>query len=298
MKRVISSGSATMRCILWVVIAIQWMVNITMVILVLSQCGTFHALWKGGLGETRPASCVSHVVIGDMATWTTSFNAFTDVFLTILPAIVVWNIKAINNRTKAGIIATLGLSLFASAASVCKAYYTYVLYSPKATPEVLGQVYIVMGVEVTIVVIVASIPVLAPLVLRRSGRGSSYQTPVLAEYDISVEDKSRNVSITVTSGKPGLELGKPSSSARHDSNSTSWSTKTKTAQDENDHMKKKQSNLVVTTTEIGVTPPERVVLHNDRSEPRRAGHLSTYQDTELEQGWEDMPALPFLHGDD
>lgn len=293
MKRVISSGSATVTSILWVVVAIQWIVNITMIILVLTQCGTFHALWKGGLGQTRPASCVSHVVIGDMATWTTSFNAFTDVFLTILPAIVVWNIKAMNVRTKAGIIITLGLSLFASAASICKAYFTYVLYSPEATPkvlgEVLGQIYIVMGVEVTIVIIVASIPVLAPLVLRRSGsRGSSYQTPVLAEYDISVED-SRNASVTVN--------GQSSSSGRHGSNSTAWSGKTKTAQDGNDHMKKNRMDSVVTTMEIGVTPPERVVLHNDRS-PRRAGHLDPFQSIELEQGLEAMPSLPFLHGDE
>lgn len=73
-----------------------------------------------------------------MATWTTTFNAFTNVFFTILLAVVVWNIKAMNTQTKVEIIATLVLSLFAAAVSVCKAYYTYILYSPNATPKVLA----------------------------------------------------------------------------------------------------------------------------------------------------------------
>jgi hypothetical protein len=50
----------------------------------------------------------------------------------------------------------------------------------------------VMGVEINVVIISASIPVLAPLFLQKSGksRKNMYKEPELATYDISREGQS------------------------------------------------------------------------------------------------------------
>lgn len=216
MLRVLSTASAVRKRCIYAFIALQFLINIPVSIFVFTQCGSFHSLWEHGLAEPA-ASCVRHDIVRTLALVAVIFNALTDVFLTILPAVVVWSIKVMTPRARLGLVATLGLSFFATIASVIKIYYVYALYTFIPTIQAVEHLIIVMGVEINVVIIAASIPVLAPLFLVKSGqnRKRMYKEPVLPTYNISAEGpdtllqsssktfasstKSKNISVVTAS---------------------------------------------------------------------------------------------------
>ncbi|KAG9670151.1 hypothetical protein KCU99_g6920, partial [Aureobasidium melanogenum] len=222
MLRVLSTTSATRKRCIYAFIALQLLVNVPMSILVFTQCGDFHNLWGHGMAESAP-SCVHHIVIKSAAITASVFNAVTDLFLTILPAMVVWSIKVMTPRARLGLVATLGLSFFATIASAIKVYYVYAMYTFAPSMPEVGHLIIVMCVEINVVIIAASIPVLAPLFLQKSGRSRKgmYKDPVLPTYDISAEGpdssmqssskiigssaKSKNISIATTAVDSSVE---------------------------------------------------------------------------------------------
>ncbi|THX45456.1 hypothetical protein D6D08_10399 [Aureobasidium pullulans] len=193
MLRVLGTTSAFRKRSIHAFIALQLIVNVPITIFVFTQCGSFQNLWRHGL-LTSSTSCVRHDIIKILALIAVVFNAVTDVYLTLLPAIVVWSIKVMTAKARLGLAATLGLSFFASIASVIKIYYVYALYTYSPNPLTIQRLILVMGVEINIVVIAASIPVLAPLFLQKSGqrgRKGIYKDPVLPTYDISGEGASK-----------------------------------------------------------------------------------------------------------
>ncbi|KAH0344180.1 hypothetical protein KCU83_g8454, partial [Aureobasidium melanogenum] len=222
MLRVLSTTSATRKRCIYAFIALQLLVNVPMTILVFTQCGDFHNLWGHGMAETAP-SCVHHIVIKSAAITASVFNAVTDLFLTILPAMVVWSIKVMTPRARLGLVATLGLSFFATIGSAIKVYYVYAMYTFAPSMPEVGHLIMVMGVEINVVIIAASIPVLAPLFLQKSGRSRKgmYKDPVLPTYDFSAEGtdaslqsssktfgssaKSKNMSIATTAVDSSVE---------------------------------------------------------------------------------------------
>lgn len=222
MLRVLSTTSAFRKRCIYAFIALQLLVNVPVSIFVFAQCGSFHSLWGHGLVEPA-ASCVRHDIVRVLALVAVIFNALTDVFLTILPAVVVWSIKVMTPRARLGLVATLGLSFFATIASVIKIYYVYALYTYVPTMHMVGCLITVMGVEINVVIIAASIPVLAPLFLQKSGqnRKRMYKEPVLPTYNISAEGpdtslqstsktfassaKSKNISVVTTTMGTSVE---------------------------------------------------------------------------------------------
>ncbi|THX03348.1 hypothetical protein D6D13_07721 [Aureobasidium pullulans] len=193
MLRVLSTTSAFRKRSIHAFIALQLIVNVPITIFVFTQCGSFQNLWRHGL-LTSSTSCVRHDIIKILALIAVVFNAITDVYLTLLPAIVVWSIKVMTAKARLGLAATLGLSFFAAIASVIKIYYVYALYTYSPNPLTIERLILVMGVEINIVVIAASIPVLAPLFLQKSGqrgRKGIYKDPVLPTYDFGGQGASK-----------------------------------------------------------------------------------------------------------
>lgn len=188
MLRVLSTTSATRKRSIYAFIALQLAVNVPVSIFVFTQCGSFKTLWEHGIAHPSP-SCVRHDTIKILALVAVVINAATDLYLTILPAFVVWSIKVMTARARLGLVATLGLSFFATIASVIKIWCVYALYTYKPALETVGRLIIVMGVEINVVVIAASIPVLAPLFLQKSGqsRKRMYKEPELKTYDTGAE---------------------------------------------------------------------------------------------------------------
>ncbi|KAG9857106.1 hypothetical protein KCU98_g1177, partial [Aureobasidium melanogenum] len=222
MLRVLSTTSATRKRCIYAFVTLQLLINVPMSILVFTQCGDFHNLWGHGMAESAP-SCVHHIVIKSAAITASVFNAVTDLFLTILPAMVVWSIKVMTPRARLGLVATLGLSFFATIASAIKVYYVYAMYTFAPSMPEVGHLIMVMCVEINVVIIAASIPVLAPLFLQKTGRSRKgmYKDPVLPTYDISAEGtdvsmpsssktlgssaKSKNISIATTAVETSVE---------------------------------------------------------------------------------------------
>jgi len=188
MLRVLSTASVTRKRLIYAFIALQLAVNVPVSIFVFTQCGSFKELWQHGIAHPSP-SCVRHNTIKILALVAVIFNAATDLFLTILPAVVVWSIKVMTARARLGLAATLGLSFFATIASVIKIWCVYALYTYKPSLETVGRLVIVMGVEINVVIIAASIPVLAPLFLQKSGTNKKrmYKEPELKTYDTGAE---------------------------------------------------------------------------------------------------------------
>ncbi|KEQ66135.1 uncharacterized protein M437DRAFT_27638, partial [Aureobasidium melanogenum CBS 110374] len=150
-------------------IVLQLVVNLMMTVLVFTQCGSFEALWKHGLKPGVP-SCIRHDVLRVIALSVVTFNALTDLYMTILPTVVVWKIQAMTARKKCGIAVVLGLSFFATIASICKIYYVNALYTTQYVLPIAERLMIVMGAEINTLIIAASLPILGPLFLHRFSR--------------------------------------------------------------------------------------------------------------------------------
>lgn len=211
-------------------------------------------------------------------------------------------------RTKLSVTATLSLSIFASIASVAKIYYVYVMYSPMSTSTAFVRIYMSMAVEANVVIIVASMPILAPLFLHRNGRTSTSQAPILPTFQSSIESTSRS------STGPSPWLSRPSSvlkkpfSVRHDSVVGSTIKETET---EVDHALKAEalSYQVLKTVDIEVELVElgQVTLE-DFIAPEGLQHESGFADysgqipdqgSNVESlGWEELPTPQFLEQDD
>jgi hypothetical protein len=201
MLRVLSTTSATRKNTIYGFIALQLAVNVPVSIFVFTQCGSFKTLWEHGIMDPPP-SCVRHETIKILALVAVVINAATDLYLTILPAVVVWSIKVMKYRARLGLAATLGLSFFATIASVIKVWCVYALYTYMPSLQTVGRLIVVMGVEINVVIIAASIPVLAPLFLQKSGksRKGMYKDPVLPTYDTGAESAaSKDISLQSSS---------------------------------------------------------------------------------------------------
>lgn len=295
MLRVLGVASLTRKMSVWAIIALQVMVNITIVTVTLSQCGSFHNLWKDGFAPD--ATCIRHDTARDIALATVSLNAFADLYLTVLPVLVIGKIQAMNMRTKVGIMATLGLSLFAAVASTCKVWYTHVLYSLDPNAVTQARLYIVMAVEINIVIIVASLPVLAPLVLKPRNNGSSYQTPMLRTYSFNVEDTSKDAMSSIK--KPSLILRKSFLSFKQDSVFGSKLSPTIQIEAVDDECRN-NSFCVRRTVDIAVeslVPSDGTLEKGIVPESLHDGQSSHHEDNNSPTtpvSWEDLPTPPFL----
>jgi hypothetical protein len=94
------------RIILWIAIISQVLVNFSQVVLQYVICGTHvTAIWK------RPPEikCLNFSVVTDYLYFLSAWNAFSDLFLTIFPVVLLRDIK-INRKKKAVIMVLLCLS--------------------------------------------------------------------------------------------------------------------------------------------------------------------------------------------
>jgi hypothetical protein len=94
------------RIILWIAIISQVLVNLSQVILQYAVCGIHvTAIWN----RNPEIKCVSFSVIIDYLYFLSAWNSFSDLFLTIFPAVLLRDIK-ISRKKKIIIMALLCLS--------------------------------------------------------------------------------------------------------------------------------------------------------------------------------------------
>ncbi|KAK1807303.1 hypothetical protein LTR12_018351 [Friedmanniomyces endolithicus] len=158
MLQIVGLTSRWKRLSLHVTWMSQILINTVCVVMIYTQSGVHvSALW----GAER-AKCLDPSVQTIYGYFQSGFNSLSDLYLTILPAIVIWNLQT-QTTLKAGLSALLCLSIFAFAASVVKTYEIHILNERGDITWNFVNFVIWAALEINIVIIVASVPTLSPL---------------------------------------------------------------------------------------------------------------------------------------
>ncbi|KEQ95350.1 hypothetical protein AUEXF2481DRAFT_29434 [Aureobasidium subglaciale EXF-2481] len=147
---------------IWIFIVLQIIVNVLASVLLLSTCGThIEDLWLLNLGNYFEY-CLPVQVQTDYAYFAGSFNTFTDLFLTIQPAMLIVHTKLATSN-KIGVASLFCLSIIAMIAAVVRTVAAHILndvgdYTYELTPYITW-----VSVELNVVLTVTSLPLLRPL---------------------------------------------------------------------------------------------------------------------------------------
>ena len=166
------------RSTLYLVIALQILVNSVSVVLFLSQCGTHvTALWN----TQAPGAehCLQRKVAADFDYFQGALNTLVDLVLTIIPRSIVIRLQ-LRPRIKVGLIFLLGLSLLAFVGSIIRTYKLSVVINSQDFTYALAPFAIWYNIENFVVIAAASIPTIRPLFTQHRNRqqGSSSKGPL------------------------------------------------------------------------------------------------------------------------
>ncbi|KAF7872742.1 uncharacterized protein EAF02_008813 [Botrytis sinoallii] len=150
---------------LWTLFWVQFIPNCIVVVTLYVQCNAIRALWDTSIvSSCWPESYQTYIGYAH-----TSWNGLTDLFLTCLPATMLWSLQ-MNRRTKFGLVFLLSLSLLAFVGVIMKIVYIRVLADRGDYTYNTVPFFVWVQVESNLVVIASSVPLLRPLFVRlRSG---------------------------------------------------------------------------------------------------------------------------------
>lgn len=154
---------------LWALFWQSLLVNGLTLILVYAQCPDVQSLWDP---VGHPSTCWSPLVQEDFGFFQGSMNAATDLFLTILPATILWSVQ-IDLKLKLGLAFLLGLSVFALVGVIIK---TVLLKSLGDRGDITFNTvpfFTWVVVECTLVSIAASVPLIRPLFMKTKNRDNT-----------------------------------------------------------------------------------------------------------------------------
>ncbi|KAB8297769.1 hypothetical protein EYC80_001570 [Monilinia laxa] len=170
------------RTALWALFWAQFILNVIVVITLYVQCQDIRALWDQSVITTCwPGSYQTKIGYAH-----TAWNGFTDLFLTFLPATMLWSLQ-INRRTKIGLVFLLSLSLLAFVGLIMKIVYLGVLADRGDYTYNTVPFFIWVQVESNLVVIASSVPLLRPFFLRLKSRvlHTRSTAPTVPTYELS-----------------------------------------------------------------------------------------------------------------
>ncbi|KAK1057140.1 hypothetical protein LTR12_001149 [Friedmanniomyces endolithicus] len=170
-------------------VAGQLLVNISAIIVFYSQCSSHLSLLWTCLSSTANlaeffATCSNPVLQTDYGYFQGSFNTVTDAFLTLMPAVLIQHTSR-SLKTKIGLAFLLCLSAMyeiqtpplsqtmlishssAMIASIVKTYYSKALSEPLDYTYDLVSLVIWISIELNVVIIVSSLPLMRPIFTRR-----------------------------------------------------------------------------------------------------------------------------------
>ncbi|KAF7886310.1 hypothetical protein EAF00_010413 [Botryotinia globosa] len=150
---------------LWTLFWVQFIPNCIVVVTLYVQCNDIRALWDTSIvSSCWPESYQTYIGYAH-----TGWNGLTDLFLTCLPATMLWSLQ-MNRRTKFGLVFLLSLSLLAFVGVIMKIVYIGVLADRGDYTYNTVPFFIWVQVESNLVTIASSVPLLRPLFVRlRSG---------------------------------------------------------------------------------------------------------------------------------
>ncbi|OBT77257.1 hypothetical protein VF21_04112 [Pseudogymnoascus sp. 05NY08] len=163
-------SSRTQRVMLWILITTQVVTNVVSILIMFLQCpGHGSAIWD----RPNQTKCWGVHVQAYFGFFQGSVNSVTDLYLAAFPTYIFWNLK-MKLKAKLGLMALLGLGIFAMAASIVKTVEVRVLANPDDDPTATT---ITMDrwlyIETYLVITTASIPCIRSLVRRKGGQSQS-----------------------------------------------------------------------------------------------------------------------------
>lgn len=148
------------RIILWVLAALQVIVNGMVIIIMFVQCpGHASAIWD----HSGKSKCWDLRVQEYYGYFQGAFNATTDLYLAVFSTYIFWSLN-LKLRVKLGLVALLGMGIFAMAAAIIKTVQTHVLGTSDTDPTIATVNYDRwLYIETYLVIITASIPCIRSL---------------------------------------------------------------------------------------------------------------------------------------
>ncbi|KAK3673982.1 hypothetical protein LTR78_006184 [Recurvomyces mirabilis] len=162
---------------IWIFFAGQLLVNVAVLLAFYTQCGSHLSIfWTPTQVEQFATHCVNPKIQTDLGYFQGSFNTLTDAFLTALPAVLIEHTR-LSLKSKIGLACLLCLSILAMIASIVKTY------EARALHEILDYTYdlcpyvIWITIELNVVIIVASIPLMRPLFIKSTAQPRRLRIP-------------------------------------------------------------------------------------------------------------------------
>ncbi|EFX00537.1 integral membrane protein [Grosmannia clavigera kw1407] len=143
---------------LWVLFALQCITNGVAIICIYAQCSDARALYN----HSVVADCWPDYVQTYIGYGHTSFNALTDLILTVLPLKMIWNLQ-MKLRIKISVAVLLSMSILAFVGVIMKIVYLRALSHRGDATYNTVPMFAWIVVEGTLVDIAGSVPLLRPL---------------------------------------------------------------------------------------------------------------------------------------
>ncbi|KAJ5729206.1 uncharacterized protein N7483_003714, partial [Penicillium malachiteum] len=158
------------RLVFWTLIGLQLIVNSMFIIILFVQCqGHASAIWE----HSDKAKCWSTLVQAYYGYFQGAFNSATDLYLAVFSTVIFWTLN-LKLRVKLGLVALLGLGIFAMIAAIIKTVQTRVLASYDMDPTKATVSYDRwLFIETYLVIITASIPCIRSLLRSMKGQPST-----------------------------------------------------------------------------------------------------------------------------
>lgn len=147
--------------VLWVIGGFNLVVNVLQVIFSATQCVPAEKLWY----QYLPGSCPRQNLAQQFSVFQGSMSAFTDVVLALWPISIVYKLQT-TMRVKVMFCGLMGLGLIPAVASILRTSKVEVINSSPDVTRTYGPFMLWIAIELWVIVILTSVPVLRPLFLK------------------------------------------------------------------------------------------------------------------------------------
>ncbi|OJJ61742.1 hypothetical protein ASPSYDRAFT_128681 [Aspergillus sydowii CBS 593.65] len=193
---------------LWVLIALQLVINIIPCILQFTQCHPASALWDP---LSLIEKCQGAVVVQKFGYFQGAFNGMTDLVLTVSGLVVILSLKT-HRSNKIALCSILSLSLLAMIAAILKTVQIRIMNTFEFS-QAMGLWAIWFLTEGTVVIVTASVPRLRAIVVLGRQRSKSsynpYNTPTTPRGRSSNNNNNNNNNNNSTENGPYCTKDQP-----------------------------------------------------------------------------------------
>lgn len=159
--RIFGNTSPRKKWSVWVMLMLLTVVSLFDILLALFRCGAPSTQWN--LLKLAATNCaISSLAYDRFNYFTIAVQAFSDYYFSVLPMVVVWNLK-MNRRPRIVIVFLLGLTLITGGVATAK---LVVMQALIPTTDITGdsfQISLMFSLEAAFIIVFGSIPVLKPI---------------------------------------------------------------------------------------------------------------------------------------